>query len=460
MKRAAFILFLLVTSIFYAVADVPLRTEQLIYSILAYNGRDYSGTFCGEDSDTIYLIADADNFVSVRKTFVYYWAITDELRTDTSAMNIPFKGTLVVETRGTRGARGALQRTIEMSIYTYYNVRGDYESNWMVDTGLEAINTYQKSQNEITDYYQDMETYQRQLADYNAIAGELSVKIGELRSRGEDVSSLQRQFVNLAAPAEPENPQTYTVPPVSPQIGFLFNLPVGEYDVRFVNEDGTVMETSEKRVVVFSSKRESAAGVEIIPGDRWTRSVDSRTTSSVIYVDGSTELFLRPYYQNEYVDLYYEKLVRNDSSGNPGLMRWAQIQQIPGAQIAISYGFDDATIVREQSFSIEQTSGASLGYLVVPYDPVGKHKGLDPSLQAYRLPIRDGVSRIRLQILDRDGNGITGGNREVRIISSTRWIYALLILSCIPMVAFIMVRVARSRAYIKPGEHSPPVSSS
>ena len=37
------------------------RAEQLIYSLIVFNGSGYSRTFSGESSDTIYLLADTDN---------------------------------------------------------------------------------------------------------------------------------------------------------------------------------------------------------------------------------------------------------------------------------------------------------------------------------------------------------------------------------------------------------------
>ena len=56
-----------------AAADVPVRMEQVIYSVVAFNGKDYSPTFVPAVSDTIYTIANTDNFFSVRDTFVYWW---------------------------------------------------------------------------------------------------------------------------------------------------------------------------------------------------------------------------------------------------------------------------------------------------------------------------------------------------------------------------------------------------
>ena len=41
-----------------AADDPPVRLKQTIYSVLAYNGRDFSPTFCREQSETIYLLAD------------------------------------------------------------------------------------------------------------------------------------------------------------------------------------------------------------------------------------------------------------------------------------------------------------------------------------------------------------------------------------------------------------------
>ena len=47
----------------------------------------YSRTFSAESSDTIYLLADTDNFLSLRKTFVYYRPAEDALKIDTTLLD-------------------------------------------------------------------------------------------------------------------------------------------------------------------------------------------------------------------------------------------------------------------------------------------------------------------------------------------------------------------------------------
>ena len=61
-------------------ADVPERREEFIYSIVAFQGDEYTGTFSREDSEKIYFLADRDNFLIGQNTFVYFWPITEEWR--------------------------------------------------------------------------------------------------------------------------------------------------------------------------------------------------------------------------------------------------------------------------------------------------------------------------------------------------------------------------------------------
>ena len=127
-----FIFFFFFLTAALLVADVPVRSEQFIYSILAFNGTDYAGTFCTEDSDTIYLIANVDNFISARKTLVYYWPITGDWKTDTSALNQPFDGTLELS------GKDIEPEILAQTRYTYYNIQGEYELNWKVAKEEEA----------------------------------------------------------------------------------------------------------------------------------------------------------------------------------------------------------------------------------------------------------------------------------------------------------------------------------
>ncbi|HUV07392.1 MAG TPA: hypothetical protein VMX75_06660, partial [Spirochaetia bacterium] len=46
-------------------AQAPETTENLVYSVGAFDGKDYSGTFVREDADAIYLIGNVENFLNV-----------------------------------------------------------------------------------------------------------------------------------------------------------------------------------------------------------------------------------------------------------------------------------------------------------------------------------------------------------------------------------------------------------
>jgi len=427
-------------------ADVPVRREEFIYSILAYNGRDYSGTFCREESDTIYLIADVDNFITTRKTFVYFWPITGDYKTDTSSLNEPQEGSLELFSRG----QETQTENLSPMKYTYYNVRGEYELNWKVAKGEEAGQVWEHYSALVDAYWESLAAYQQEKMIYEMLLSELTKKIGELRQAGQDMSAVVEKLKSLEPPPEPKQPSEYIVPPVPVQQAFIINLPEGEYRIRFLNPDGSVMEGTEKKLVTFARKRSEGIAFEVIPGDRWTRPVESNTASSVLYVDGSSDLYLRPFFQLEFNDLFYEKMRKNDSLGNPNLYKWARIQQVPGAGIELTLPGRQATLVREEPFYVEQTQGSALGYQIVPFDPQGSHMGREPSLRAFHVPLEADTRSVSVRARDRQGTVLEGSSRQIRVVRDNRSGILLTLLALLPLAVLLLVRLKRKRVYGAP----------
>ncbi len=438
-KVLILLLFLIVLAAIYA--DVPVRKEQFIYSVMAFNGKDYAGTFAGEDSDAIYLIANVDNFISARKTFVYFWPITADWKTDTSALNQAFEGTL--ELKG----KNIEPQTISAMKYTYFNVRGEYELNWKVAKGEEADKAWEHYQSLVDAYWKASSEHRQSQMVFEMMMNELTKQITRLREGGKDISELLEKLKGLKSPEPPQPPKDYIMPPGPVQKAFILNLPVGEYRIRFIYEDGSVMEGSDRKVVVFEKRRSEGIGFEVIPGDKWTRPVESKTPSSVLYVDGTTDLYLRPFFQIEFNDLFYEKMRKNDSKGNPNLMKWVRIQQVPKARIEISDSSGKSGWIMEEPFYVEQIKGSALGYKIVPYDPEGVHKDRDPSLKAFYIPIQEGASVIRLRVQDKNGLDLSGSSRQIRVVSEPRFKILLLLLSLLPLVVLAVVWTRRSRKY-------------
>jgi hypothetical protein len=441
MRRAAALAFLVLVPVILAHADVPVRTEQVIYAVVAYNGKDYTPTFAPESSDTIYLLADSDNFLSVRKTFVYWWPPTGRWQTEASTFNELQPG--ILEVTGGGGA----PRLLEMEKYTYFNVSGEYEQNWKVAVGEAADAEYKHSQEISQRFVEVAAEYSKRHADYLSQLRALSSRIEMLKALKKDHSAVKEQMDTLPAPPEPQQPRDYIVPPTPVQGAFIVNLPPGRYRVRLLNQEAQVLEGSERLIVSHSARRTKGVGYEVLPSDKWTRPEESRAPSAVLYVNGKADLYVTPFFENEYNDLDFGRTTDNAAPGNPAIFSWTRIQQVPHAVLALRSTGPSAVSLREQPFLVQQTEGAGLGYTIVPFNGEGDQQGKEANLRAFHLSIKSGPKSFALQALDEHGTLLPGSERRIRIVEPARGTVIFILIVLVPLIVMVWILFARGFLY-------------
>lgn len=422
-----------------AQADSHDRDEQLIHSLIVFNGSGYSRTFSAGSSDTIYLLADTDNFVTLRKTFVFYRPADDALHTDTTLLDAPVDGFLEIV------AQGGAAQSFSMQDYTYYNLRGDGAARWRTATGPEAHRVYSDYTQELRAYREGLDAYRLDRATYEYMVAELEKRIEQQSREGGDTARMEDVLRGLAAPARPEFPDEYAAAPVRVDRAFVVNLPPGSYRTRLVRGDGKVLEGSEKTIVAFGRFGEPTVGYEVIPGDKWNRPVESNSRHSVVYVDGSSDLYLVAYHQHEFIDLYYEKLLRNDARGSPGLRRQVFVQEIPGVRMAVLGPGGRIATIDKLPWFVQQERTGSHGYRIVPFDPKGAHRDREPSLQASHVDLDRYGPRFRVALVDARGDMVAGSMRRIRVLDGSPRVGALVLLALLPSAVGAGMAVARWR---------------
>ena len=309
-RRAALACLLLTAALSVVHADVPLRVEQLIYSLSSFKGNGYSSTFALQTADTVYLLAGADNLVSVRKTLVYWWPLTAEWKTDAESLNVPLVGKL--EMRGP----GAAVHFLSLQRATWLGVRGadGGPGKWKVLTGPEA----------------DREV------------GARAVPVRCVFRRGPgfpgEVTRVRRAGAGAGSPdpvpegqgqgridgdgsppgaAAPRRPVAAGCLPHRARAGA--GLVRGEPSSRAVLRAAGRAGGQGHRGLgqadggLCSWRRTGGIGYEVIPGDKWTRPEESKTPASVLYVNGATGLYLRPFSEDE-----AERSVLSEDGVQPG----------------------------------------------------------------------------------------------------------------------------------------------
>jgi len=410
--------------------DVPQKLEQVVYSVVTYDGAALQSTFATEHSDTIYLLADVDSFVSVRKAFVYYWPLTREWKIDSDTLNEQLTGSLVIS--------GGQHRVLLPVDYTYRSTTSRYGISWESYTDEQA-------RQETSEYQDASDALARAVVAYtntenrlNAERGRLIEAIRSLVRAGKtaEAQRLVTQYNSLVEPVAPVQ-LGYEVRPL--QKAFGVNLPQGTYSMHLRDWSGGTLEGSEKQLVVFSPLSAGVIGYDIIPGDRWTRPQESSSVMDALYVSGTSDLYLRPFEETELNDLDYSRMVDNQSLGSPRLFRWVRTRQVQSsvlhlrAEGAGSRPAEAASIVIEQPYFVHQVPGSSLGYQIVPFNQSQPdQQGHDPSLVAFHLP--SGSGRLRFYLSRPDGTPYPGSEREVRVLRQDRHGNGLFLLALLPLL--------------------------
>lgn len=438
-KKLYFTILLISIILFPLISEVPTRTEETIYTMAAFSGNDYALTFARENAPAIYIHSDADNFLSLKKNFVYYWPLTEQWIIDDSILDFTFDGSIeIIDNKGKI-------TTLNPVTYTFFNSRGTYENNWHVLTGESAQNEWNKYVKIVLDYQEAVSSYNKAVGRYNTQTTELFNQIIDLRTQGQPYESLLKELEELSEPVEPVPPSEYTVPPSKLQKGYMINIPEGEYIIRFVTDDGKIVQGSEKSLVSVAPRRTDSIGYEIFPEIQWTQPTYSSEPSSVLYLDGTSDIYLRPFYQNEYISLEYNKLIDNQDSGTPNLYSWKKIQQVPESRITVISDSKQEQVSLDQ-YIVEQSATTALGYTIVPYDPDGKHKGKNPSMEALYIPLDPVLKELRISITDLNDPLETASSvRIIKIINSIQHESIAVFIMVLPLLIGLIIFLVRKK---------------
>jgi hypothetical protein len=444
MKGPIFIIsiIMLMFSIFPVTADIPEQREEVIYSVTYFNGLHYARNFCREDSETIYLLADTNNFLVAKKTMVFFWPLTGQYLVDAQRLNRVFDGTLEIV------QEGSVIQTLETELYIIYNEPGLYKNNWQVFIGSDAEAESIRLEEIMKEYEEEYTAYLTKYKIYETAKEKLIEKMKEYNNKGRDTTKLLDQYKSLIEPVPPLNP---TPEELSVGKQFAINLPVGTYTMRFKNNDGLILQGSEKNLVLFKERRKGIVGYRIAPGDRWTKPDKSQLPSHILYINPTTDIYIIPFLQNEYNDLYYVKMMDNDAGGNPAFYRWEEIKELPLSHLEITKEDESISIEQEEFYAEKLKGTTSPGYKIVPYDPEGAHKNKSSSFTGFKVPLERRDKTITLKLQDDTGEYYPSSTRNIRIVLKSNTYIVLIVFAFLPLVVMALILLLRQKQYTGAG---------
>ncbi len=383
------------------------RREAFVYGINAVIPNAVVGTFAPPAVDTIYLLAGETSIISPRITNIYYWPLTNEYRASWSTLNEPVEGSLEIR----RGFQKAV--TVEQTTYTIHFKIGEGGGNEQrVFVGEEATTAHAQ-------FEADQLAYQDTVLAY-----EEARQAWLTATRG-----LQQQETpsdpTQSAPVEPAPLNTMSN---GLNRGFPVNLDAGNYRIRTRKADGTIVPNSERRLVVFSSRR-TTIGYELIPEQRWTIPDESNEPESVILGAPDTVVYLKPYFTSEYPSVPYHRLQypQDTSEVQAGTWTWVTSKPIKDVMLERLSGSSVSEQIPLLPYTVKQTAGVELGYEILPYDSSTPDVTPRVDFVAFRLLFTDDDRNFTVRLRSSDGTLLEGSNRALHVASeSSRIVFWLI----------------------------------
>ncbi|MGI6566250.1 MAG: hypothetical protein GX341_07930 [Firmicutes bacterium] len=438
MRSTSFRILIMLICVLTAAAGVqaapPQREKQVVYGITPWTGKEYGGTFAPKGIDKIYLLAGADNVINTLETEVYFWPITNEYMANW------FESREVVEGKLQILQDGKEIRVLERQPYAHFYPDGFYAGVSEILVGDAAEKKFQEYRDAIEGYWQAVNDYRQAYAEYEQRMAEIL----------EEVSQTGKTYTEDELPKPPEQPS----PPIwyvtEATEAFIVNLPVGEYVIRTIDDQGRAVDGTEKKLKVFD-KRRTGVGYQIIPESKWTRPVQSDDASQILYLEGTRTMYLKAFRESEYNQHDYLKMTSLEQplagAGATSAYMWVHETEVPNdTKVQILQGGKVVMEAEYKPYYVKQTPGYALGYEIVEFDPeADEFAGRRPSFEAVKLELEPGTYEIRA--VDSSGRVLEGSVRDIRSVNVVP-MWQLYVLSLLPLLVGLVVVVRRRRTRV------------
>ena len=303
------------------------------------------------------IFAGADNVINTLETEVYFWPITNEYMANW------FESREVVEGKLQILQDGKEIRVLERQPYAHFYPDGFYAGVSEILVGDAAEKKFQEYRDAIEGYWQAVNDYRQAYAEYEQRMAEIL----------EEVSQTGKTYTEDELPKPPEQPS----PPIwyvtEATEAFIVNLPVGEYVIRTIDDQGRAVDGTEKKLKVFD-KRRTGVGYQIIPESKWTRPVQSDDASQILYLEGTRTMYLKAFRESEYNQHDYLKMTSLEQplagAGATSAYMWVHETEVPNdTKVQILQGGKVVMEAEYKPYYVKQTPGYALGYEIVEFDP-------------------------------------------------------------------------------------------
>ena len=236
-------------------------------------------------------------------------------------------------------------------------------------------------------------------------------------------------------PPPPERPAPFIFYSTAVNNGFAINLPEGKYTIRLRDSDGQIVPDSERELVVFAAEREGV-GYTVVPHDKWTIPDQSDDPSQVFYARGGTIIYVQPYSEEEFNELFYTRLeTPQDATSSANRWIWTHLWPQEAKYLEVLHGDRVVDRIENKAYVVKQLPGTALGYEILDQQQVEDERlrSRTPDFEGYQIKVGSDQPSFTIRLVDADGNVIEGSEREIKLLDP-QFSSALFLLPAIPLL--------------------------
>ena len=331
-----------------ALAIEPEQRQVIVTHNRVWDGFAYKENFVPSDIDRMLLLAGSDNAVKFVETLEYYWPLSRQKFVAFEKRYDAVEGTLTV-----RRGNGVVAE-IRPQLYSIVYPEGVLKGNGRLVWGEAANAAFAEFKAEEKAFVKDFAAARQAQTAY------------ERALRDAAVARLNGEGVQPVAPPEPP-PEPLLKLVTEPDTAFRINLPAGDYRIEMAR-DGEPVAGTAKSLNVVAAGAGDVLTADIVPEERWTRPLQVNAEADRIYLRPGAVVFATLSHAGRFAGRDYLCLTRPQSCAPEEGEIWVRRQpaeDITGLEIAWSGGSAPDTLGRTD-LKVEQTRGASFGYVVRP----------------------------------------------------------------------------------------------